>query len=101
MEDQEIKALPASIAARARQLDLLLSTVLPKQWQRPPVHHMDKAGGGPARLVSDPTADIALDIGRLKLRAQVLAVGRELAAADEKLGNLARQLHKALETYER
>lgn len=99
MEDHEITALPLTIHMSADKLTRLLRSATAKQWQRQPVHHMDKAGGGAASLVSNPTADIALDTGRLRLRATVLASGRELAAIDERLRNITARLERALEEY--
>lgn len=99
MEDHEIRALPTSIDASAASIARYLEAATVKQWQRPPVRHADKAGGGAPSLVSNPTADIALNAGRLKLRATVLAVGRELATIDARLVSLRQRLAGALDEY--
>jgi len=100
MEDHEIKQLPAAIETRGRLLSDLMDAALVLQWLRPPVHHMDKSGGGSRPLVSNPTADIALDTGRLKLRTAVLSTGRELAAIEARLDSLRQRMETALREYE-
>lgn len=99
MEDRDIAALPHMIETENNKLAGLLGQAIVKQWQRPPVQHMDKAGGGAASLVSNPTADIALDTGRLKLRSAVLSAGRELLDIERRLEDQRRRLHAALVEY--
>ena len=100
MNDHEISQVPAHIRDGIAEIGALLGDALVKQWQRQPVHHMDKQGGGAPSQVSNPTADTALDTGRLKLRATVLATARELSAIDARLASLRLRLDEALREYD-
>jgi len=101
MNDHEISQVPAHIRDGIASIGALLGDALVKQWDRPPVRHIDKQGGGAPSLVSNPTADIALDTGRLKLRAAVLSAARELSAVESRLTDVHRRLEDALQEYDR
>lgn len=100
MTDNEMRALPAKIAQSARQLHPVVLAATDMQWQRPPVLRMDKAGGGAPSAISNPTADITLNTERLRLRAAVLAAGRELAVVLERAENARVTLERAVTEFE-
>jgi hypothetical protein len=99
--DANLERLAAMAVEEATALATMLPAALEYQWRRPAVVRPDvdtteRESGGH----SDPTADVALDGRRLRLRAQVIKSERVLRDAVIAARGVRLGLEKALAAYE-